>query len=102
MHNLNGKLINERNIAWVNLDAEWFYRRLLPAGAQRTLSLLRTAKESTLTTAMTFKQGMQSEFGKSPMARYYLSESWPTGSMVFWISAILAAYLLLGLFGLGR
>ena len=86
----------------VNLDMEWFYRRLVPAGAQRTLNLLRSAKETTLTTVTTHMQGMQNKFGKSPMAKYHLSESWPTGSMVFWISAILAAFLLLGLFGLGR
>jgi multicomponent Na+:H+ antiporter subunit D len=47
-------------------------------------------------------QGVKNEFGKSPMAKYHLSESWPTGSMVFWISAILATFLLLDLFGLGR
>ncbi len=86
----------------VNLDMEWFYRRLVPAGVQRTLNLLRSAKETTLTTVTTHMQGMQNEFGKSPMAKYHLSESWPTGSMVFWISAILAAFLLLDLFGLGR
>ena len=86
----------------VNLDMEWFYRRLVPAGAQRTLNLLRSAKETTLTTVTTHMQGMQNKFGKSPMAKYHLSESWPTGSMVFWISAILAAFLLLDLFGLGR
>jgi multicomponent Na+:H+ antiporter subunit D len=86
----------------VNLDMEWFYRRLVPAGAQRTLNLLRSAKESTLTTVTTHMQGMQNKFGKSPMAKYHLSESWPTGSMVFWISAILAAFLLLDLFGLGH
>jgi len=86
----------------VNLDMEWFYRRLVPAGAQRTLNLLRSAKETTLTTVTTHMQGMQNKFGKSPMAKYHLSESWPTGSMVFWISAILAAFLLLDLFGLGH
>ncbi len=86
----------------VNLDAEWFYRRLIPAGTQRTLTLLRSAKEATLTTVTAHIQGVQNEFSKSPMARYHLSESWPTGSMVFWISAILAAFLLLDLFGLGR
>ena len=86
----------------VNLDMEWFYRRLVPAGAQRTLNLLRSAKETTLTTVTTHMQGMQNKFGKSPMAKYHLSESWPTGSMVFWISTILAAFLLLGLFGLGH
>jgi multicomponent Na+:H+ antiporter subunit D len=83
-----------------NLDAEWFYRRLVPAGAQRTLNLMRAAKAATLTTVTAHMQGIKNEFGKSPMAKYHLSESWPTGSMVFWISAILAAFLLLDLLGL--
>ncbi len=84
----------------VNLDAEWFYRRLVPAGAQRTLYLLRDAKAATLTAVTTHMQGIQNKFGKSPLAKYHLSESWPTGSMVFWISAILAVFLMLNLFGL--
>jgi multicomponent Na+:H+ antiporter subunit D len=33
-------------------------------------------------------------FSRSAMAKNHLSESWPTGSMVFWISITLAAYLL--------
>jgi multicomponent Na+:H+ antiporter subunit D len=86
----------------VNLDAEWFYRRLLPAGAQRTLNMLAGIKRSILTRAMAQTQRVQNEFGKSQVAKYHLSESWPTGSMVFWISAILAAFLLLDIFGLGH
>jgi multicomponent Na+:H+ antiporter subunit D len=86
----------------VNLDAEWFYRRLLPAGAQRTVRLLSDAQRSIVTTITTRVQGLQKEFDKSPMSKYYLAESWPTGSMVFWISAILGIFLLLDLFGLGR
>mgnify|MGYP002713114490 FL=1 len=86
----------------VNLDMEWFYRRLLPAGAQQTLNLLHRAKGSMQTRVTGHIQGMRNEFKKSPLARYHLSESWPTGSMVFWISSILAAFLLLDLFGLGR
>ncbi len=86
----------------VNLDAEWFYRRLVPAGAQHTLALLRRMKETMLKTLTAHMQSVKNEFGKSPMATYHLSESWPTGSMVFWISAILAAFLLLDISGLGR
>ena len=97
---LNKKGLYPPELHSVNLDAEWFYRHLVPAGAQRTLHLLRGAKASTLTKVIAHMQGVKNQFGKSPMAKYYLSESWPTGSMVFWISAILATFLLLGLFGL--
>ena len=86
----------------VNLDAEWLYRRLLPAGAQRTLNLLASIKVSALTTLGVQTQRVQNKFGKSPLAKYHLSESWPTGSMVFWISAILGAFLLLDIFDLGH
>jgi multicomponent Na+:H+ antiporter subunit D len=86
----------------VNLDAEWFYRRLVPAGAQRTLTVMRSAKGLTLTALMARVEIMRNKFNKSPMAHYHLSESWPTGSMVFWISAILAAFILLHILGLGH
>lgn len=86
----------------VNLDAEWFYRRLLPTGAQRTVDMLARIKASTLTTIKAQAQRVQNEFSKSPLAKYHLAESWQTGSMVFWISAILGAFLLLNIFGLGH
>ncbi|VAX10306.1 Na(+) H(+) antiporter subunit A [hydrothermal vent metagenome] len=96
---LNKKGLYPPELPSVNLDMEWFYRRLLPAGAQRTVTFLRTAKESALAAITAPIQGIQTEFAKSSVAKYYLSESWPTGSMVFWISAILAAFLLLDAFG---
>ena len=99
---LNKKNLYPPELRSVNLDAEWLYRKLLPAGAQRTLSLLSHTQRLMLTTITTRVQGIQKKFNQSPLAKYYLSESWPTGSMVFWISAILAAFLLLDLFGLGN
>ncbi|AFV00984.1 Na(+)/H(+) antiporter subunit D [Simiduia agarivorans] len=86
----------------VNIDAEWFYRKLIPGGAHWTLSVLSRAKMAAQTTFSAIKSGAQSEFNKTPLAKYYLSESWPTGSMVFWISAILAVFLVLDLSGIGR
>jgi len=94
---LNKKGMYPPELRSINLDMEWLYRRLLPVGAQRALILLSGAKESTMTMVMRRMQSIQTEFSKSPMAKYYLSESWPTGSMVFWISAIFAGFLLLGL-----
>ncbi len=82
-----------------NLDAEWFYRKLLPAGVRRGLAFLRDAKESARAAATSSLHGIRSSFSQSSIAKYHFAESWPTGSMVFWISAILAAYLLLGIFG---
>ncbi|MFC1748083.1 Na(+)/H(+) antiporter subunit D [Pseudomonadota bacterium] len=93
---LNKKGMYPPELRSINLDMEWLYRRLAPAGVQRSLIVLRDAKEAATTAVMTRMQGIQTGFSKNPMAKFYLSESWPTGSMVFWISAILAAFLLLG------
>ncbi len=83
----------------VNLDVEWLYRKLLPASAQRGKTVLQRAKGSMMTTAITSVQGVRKTFSRSSMAKYHLSESWPTGSMVFWISIVLVAYLLLDILG---
>lgn len=86
----------------VNLDAEWFYRKLIPGASTRTVSLLSSVKAAFKARVSAIQTGVRHEFSKTPMAKYYLSESWPTGSMVFWISAILAVFLVLDLAGLGR
>ena len=78
----------------VNLDAEWFYRRIMPAAAHRGLLALRRAKDALNATAKASMEAIRYSFSQSTLAKNHLSESWPTGSMVFWISITLAAYLL--------
>ncbi len=94
---LNKKGLYPPELPSVNLDMEWFYRKLIPVGAQRSVTYLRQAKESTMVMVKAPMQDIRTAFSESSVAKYYLSQSWPTGSMVFWISAILAAYLLLDL-----
>lgn len=81
-----------------NLDVEWLYRKLLPAGIYRGLIFFRGARESTMTAAIAPMHSLRNSFSQSPMAKFHLSESWPTGSMVLWISIILVTYLLLDIF----
>jgi multicomponent Na+:H+ antiporter subunit D len=81
----------------VNLDAEWFYRKLLPAGAYRGLNVLRDAKDAALLATITPIKRIHRSVSRSSITQYHLSDSWSTGSMVFWISIILAAYLLLNI-----
>ncbi len=81
-----------------NLDVEWFYRKLVPAGVRRVVILLGNAKEAAVSTAMAPMHSIRHSFSQSSIAKYHLAESWPTGSMVFWISLILAGYLLLDTF----
>lgn len=92
---LNKKGLYPPELHSTNLDAEWIYRKLLPAGVQRGVTFLRNAKESAFHAVTTPMHRIRTEFTKSSFAKYHLSDSWPTGSMVFWISIILVAYLLL-------
>ena len=81
-----------------NLDVEWIYRKFLPAGVYRGLMFFGHAKESAMKMAITPMHRIRHAFSQSAAAKYHLSESWPTGSMVFWISVTLVAYLLLDIF----
>ncbi len=81
-----------------NLDVEWIYRKFLPAGLHRGLIFFRGAREATMTAAIAPMHSIRRSFLQSSIAKYHLSESWPTGSMVFWVSIILIAYLLLDFF----
>lgn len=82
----------------VNLDVEWLYRSVVPAGVHRGVLALGSAWESLRTTARMPVETVRNSFSQSAEAKYHLSESWPTGSMVFWISITLVTYLLLDIF----
>ena len=82
----------------VNIDAEWFYRKLLPASAYRGLAFMGKAKEATITSMMEPLRRIRRFASESSFNQYHLAESWSTGSMVLWISVTLAAYLLINTF----
>lgn len=83
-----------------NLDVDWFYRKLLPAGIHRGLLSFRSARASAMTAAVAPMHRLRHAFSRSHFSKYYLSESWPTGSMVFWISIIFVVYLLIDTLGI--
>ena len=78
-----------------NLDAEWFYRKLMPAGVKRVMGALSRTKEAFSGLAKVPVVTIRDAFNQTSVAKYHLSESWPTGSMVFWISITMVAFLLL-------
>lgn len=79
----------------VNIDTEWFYRKLLPATGRfgfRMMTSIQSAMHSVVTRSF-------EAFAKdSRLSKVLLMESWPTGSMVFWIAVILGTYLVLQAF----
>ncbi|MEN8170549.1 MAG: Na(+)/H(+) antiporter subunit D [Pseudomonadota bacterium] len=95
------KGIHPPELRSTNLDVEWIYRKFLPAGIHQGLVFFRDTRESMMTAAVAPMHKIRHSFSQSSIAKYHLSESWPTGSMVLWISIILAAYLLLDIFVYG-
>lgn len=81
-----------------NIDIEWLYRKILPAGAQRGIALLSRSRDILIETARVPVAAARHSFSQSPLMKYHLSESWPTGSTVFWISITLVGYLLLDIY----
>lgn len=82
-----------------NLDVEWFYRKLFPDSARYGLAALRNARKSAMTAIITPMHNIRHAFSRTAISRYHLAESWPTGSMVFWVAIIFVVYLLANVFG---
>ena len=78
----------------VNLDADWFYRKLMP-GIVHTL--YHSSCSVCQTIAKTFHKTLNDTINSmlnSRLVRFNLAANWPTGSMVFWIAIILGFFLL--------
>ncbi|MCH1570022.1 MAG: Na(+)/H(+) antiporter subunit D [Longimicrobiales bacterium] len=81
-----------------NIDADWTYRKLGPwivtrvgGAVGRVDSYVRAAVMEFVHSVLSGLDRLHGEVG--PLAR-----SWPSGSMVFWVALLLAAYLLFYLF----
>ncbi len=82
----------------INLDVEWLYRKLLPNWVHRIIAFISVMKTYLSAVAIALMVRIRHAFSQTFVAKYHLSESWPTGSMVFWVAAILATYLLITIF----
>lgn len=82
----------------VVLDVDWFYRRLLPRTAQFAWRVSGSVASGVKQAVSTPADIVQRGFAGTPLARYHLASSWPTGSMAFWIIVMLAGFLLLDTF----
>ncbi len=80
----------------VNLDVEWFYRKLVPNMVRAGGSFLKpkVATGQRLFNTLTEKLGVA--LNRHHGMEGTLARTWPIGSMVLWVAILLAAYLLLG------
>lgn len=77
-----------------NIDAEWGYRKLAPAILRRS-STATGAVYSALRAAASRRGGrVVSWLWRHHGPRGLLARTWPSGSMVLWVAAMLAGYLL--------
>ncbi len=82
----------------VNIDADWTYRRLAPSvvlgvgGAVARVDL--AVRKRVLRTVRTTLDWTARRHGRQGI----LARTWPTGSMVLWVTVLLAAYLVFYLF----
>ena len=91
---LNKLGIYPREMHAVNLDAEWLYRKLLPAFGHQAYKISYTLYRKAAITFRRKTNEAEKAMIRTGIGRFNLAASWPTGSMVFWISVILGAFLL--------
>ncbi len=78
----------------VNLDFDWFYRRLLPAASARVWALALRAWEAFNAGAARRVEALIAVLSRHHGPHGLLAATWPTGSMVLWAVLLLGACLL--------
>ena len=79
----------------VNLDADWVYRRAAARVVRFTGGAVGAADAAFRTAVVGTVRGVLRGAFRAHGPRGILARTWPAGSMVLWVSIILAAFLLL-------
>jgi multicomponent Na+:H+ antiporter subunit D len=79
----------------VNIDAEWVYRKALPAVVRGSIAALGTIRLGAIARAQRGTMRLIRTIYRHHGPSGVLARTWPTGSMAFWATFLLAAYLVL-------
>lgn len=79
----------------LNIDSDWIYRRAVPATVSAMRLALMHLRNRVMGGSAAGIDAARRGLGKAFGARGVLSRTWPTGVMLLWVTALLAAYLLL-------
>ena len=82
----------------VNLDIEWFYRRLVPSLINRTAAICKPLVFTWRFLVSGLIDLAADNFHRHHGVESTLARTWPIGSMVLWVAILLAGYLLLSYF----
>ena len=92
---LNLKGLYPPELPSVNLDAEWFYRKVLPNTIRRVIAVIAPidagVRRGVSLRLSRLVEGLFRHHGPHGV----LARTWPTGSMVLWVAILLGAYLVL-------
>jgi len=93
---LNLKGMYPPELRSTNLDFEWVYRRAFPVALQNMFSVIwKTDRALRQAFLVRLNQGLTFISQRNGGASRLLSRTYPAGSMVMWITVILAVYLFL-------
>ncbi len=82
----------------INLDFDWFYRRLGYRTARWVYAVSARTYDRVMGAVTTAALHIGSTLYRHHGPQGVLAASWPTGSMAFWVAVILAAFLILSYF----
>jgi multicomponent Na+:H+ antiporter subunit D len=77
----------------VNLDADWFWRRLIPAGIRGFVAGIDPAVTGGRAVAARQMQRTGDFLRRHHGPAGTLARTWPTGSMVLWVALLLAVFI---------
>jgi len=77
-----------------NIDAEWTYRRALPAASGWILAVATRARRAIETAGTKLIRKVEAQLRRQNGPEGYFGRDWPTGFMALWTTAMLGAYLL--------
>ncbi len=79
----------------VNLDVDWLYRRAMPAVAMAALRIVTDIRDAARTLGLGAVGGIGRYVYRHHGPHGVLARTWPTGSMAFWATLLLAAWLVI-------
>ena len=79
----------------ITLDVDWFYRRLGPVAARRLDRFADAAWDSLVNAVDRGVRAIATGVHRLHGPEGILARTWPTGSMAFWTTIMLALYLIL-------
>jgi multicomponent Na+:H+ antiporter subunit D len=79
----------------INIDAEWTYRKALPAAARTALRVFGPIERGIRSVALRRVDRVIAQVSRHHGPEGVLARTWPTGSTVLWVAILLVVYLLI-------